>query len=665
MEIARPAGNNLKYRPDIDGLRAIAVTSVVLYHAFPRLIPSGFVGVDVFFVISGYLIGAIIYKAALNRTFSVYEFYARRARRILPALIAVVTFVNFVSLGFFDQKEALELAGQSALSLVGASNFYFWEHTGYFATESDVEPLLMTWSLGIEEQFYVLFPILIIAISRTRFAIRLAVVLLTIALSLLCSVLLTSSDPISAFYLLPARAWELGAGAVLAIVRHHYPQGHDTRPWRGELIGTACATAFVASLFVFDTNTPFPGLAALLPVLATVGLIDAQNSTFNRRVLSTPPFMFIGRISYSWYLWHWPLMALLRRSADYPPTSHAMAFVTVVSLVLAVLSWRFVEQPFRAAKRPAKQTLLRYGVALAAALVMPVLFKATGGLPQRLPDEVLVAERIRMDGRGKCLAPFGQVSLIENADCLPSRPAVALVGDSHASAFGPGLVKSAKSYGYDVAQFSKSSCSPLPGLAQSDPKRPTHGDECAAFLDAAITRITQSPDIRFVFVAAFWNANGGEQGAADIDAKRMASIANGLRTMHDRLNQAGKRMIVVGDVPMLRFDPMEHVIGEALSLRAALGEWSDGSRRPTNSTFSVAQEDRNFQAMREFLMSVSHEIGAEFFDPAAQICVEERCKFTVGTKPIYIDRHHLSSFGSRRINWDGVLAKLPRRASDS
>ena len=300
-----------EYRADIDGLRAIAVSSVVLYHAAPYLVPAGFVGVDIFFVISGYLIGGIVYSGVSERSFSFANFYARRARRILPALIAVVLTSLIAGYFLLDAGAFKRLGSQSVSALVGASNIYFWQKQSYFDPGAEYEPMTMTWSLGVEEQFYICFPFIMFAILRLAKKWRVPILIGIAVLSFGLSIHTLSRSPEAAFYLLPPRAWELAAGVILAIL---HAEGTLPAPRRSiaNVIAVLGLGMIGASIFLFDASTPFPGWMALLPVLGTFLAIHARNSLINQKVLSLRPVVLVGLVSYSWYLWHWPLIARRR-----------------------------------------------------------------------------------------------------------------------------------------------------------------------------------------------------------------------------------------------------------------------------------------------------------------------------------------------------------------
>jgi peptidoglycan/LPS O-acetylase OafA/YrhL len=332
----------LKYRPEIDGLRALAVVPVILFHAGYVLFSGGFVGVDVFFVISGYLITTILIEDMDNNRFSFLSFYERRARRILPALF----FVMLVCIPFawmWMLPIQLEDFSQSLLAVsIFASNILFWRESGYFDAIAEEKPLLHTWSLAVEEQYYVLFPIFLFLAWRFGKDRVFWLIVIFTAISLALSEFGWRNHPIANFYLAPARAWELLAGSIAAFVVHKRGvQSNNTL----SLFGLA---AIVFSIFAYDETIPFPSVYALVPVCGVMLLLlFADKETFAARLLSTKGFVGIGLISYSAYLWHQPLFAFSRLALIESPSLTLMGLLSVMSLLLAVLSWRFVEKPFR------------------------------------------------------------------------------------------------------------------------------------------------------------------------------------------------------------------------------------------------------------------------------------------------------------------------------
>ncbi len=455
------------YRPDIDGIRAIAVTSVVLFHAGIPPFRSGFVGVDIFFVISGYLIGGIIIRDVSRGKFDFVKFYARRARRILPALFLVVLFTCVAGWLLLDASEYRYVGATATSALLAVSNFSFWRFQDYFAPDARLKPLLMTWSLGVEEQFYFLFPFLIIFTARLAAKRIIAVLAMVTLASFALSVSWSNAYPAAAFYLLPSRVWELGTGAILAAWESTKPGQFAAMMqsrWLRETLSWIGLLLVVIGITAFDEFTRFPGTMALIPVIGAACLIATGGSSINDRLLSSRPMVFIGLISYSWYLWHWPLMSYLRIVVPYEPPMWAFAIVTAGSLAVAIISWRFVEQPFRSMRLAAAPTLVRYAAALGVALALPVVVRESDGLPARLPEAAKSVEAVATLGRGgKCLALFEDAPNL-SSECVSSSPdqsSVALLGDSHAGALADAFRELATQQNLGFRIFAKSSCRPL------------------------------------------------------------------------------------------------------------------------------------------------------------------------------------------------------------
>lgn len=335
----------LAYRPEIDGLRAIAVLPVILFHAGLELLSGGFVGVDVFFVISGYLITGIILREMAEGRFSLLRFYERRARRILPALFLVMACTVPAAWLILPPAGMQDYAESLVAVTVFASNILFWAESGYFSAAAELKPMLHTWSLAVEEQFYILFPLLLMATWRLGVARIFAILSGLLALSLVAAEWGARNAEWAAFYLLPFRAWELLLGSLVAIHLHRTPT-RPSGPRNGLLAGIGLAM-IVWAVFAFDRHTPFPGLHALAPTLGTALIIlFATEGTFVHRVLSLRGFVGVGLISYSAYLWHQPILAFYKSVRLDVSAAEIPALLAVV-LVLAWLSWRFVERPFR------------------------------------------------------------------------------------------------------------------------------------------------------------------------------------------------------------------------------------------------------------------------------------------------------------------------------
>lgn len=334
----------MRYRAEIDGLRAIAVVPVIFYHAGFKLFSGGFVGVDIFFVISGYLITTILIEALENGNFSITEFYEQRCRRLLPALFVILLFCFVGSWIWMIPSQSEELSRSMIATLLFVANIHFWKQTDYFAPDSDLKPLLHMWSLSVEEQFYLIFPILLLILWKIG-SPRIAMIIIaavTVA-SLGLSEFAWRTMPVANFYLLPTRAWELGLGALCAMwLRGRTQTGFELGAWAGIIM-------ILLAIFHYDAKTPFPSAYALLPVLGTCCIIlFASGSTLVGRFLSLRGAVGIGLISYSAYLWHQPLLAFARISnASNAPSYWVMGTLVLLSFGLAAMTWAWVEQPFR------------------------------------------------------------------------------------------------------------------------------------------------------------------------------------------------------------------------------------------------------------------------------------------------------------------------------
>jgi peptidoglycan/LPS O-acetylase OafA/YrhL len=453
----------IKYRPDIDGLRAVAVLSVLAFHVGGFRMPGGFVGVDVFFVISGYLISAIVFSEIAAAKFSVLNFYERRIRRIFPALFCMLIVFSVVASFYLLPTEFVDYGKSLLGATTSVSNFYFWQHSGYFDSPTS-SPLLHTWSLAVEEQFYILFPIFLVIIRRffpTR--LRLGVVILFF-LSLTASIVTVAYNPSTAFYMPYTRAWELLLGTMLSLGM--FPRLHNA-VLRNLTTLVGIGLIFF-SVFVYTSETPFPGLAALVPCIGSMLIIGAGEfgPSLVGSVLAWRPVVFIGLISYSLYLWHWPIIvlhaagfsinanAILPHSVAtrFPGIRVDMAIEVVASFILGTLSWRSVERPFRS--RPLRVTRKPLFALSAAVLVALIGFSVTvisaHGFTARFPAKsvelasYLANHKAADSGHlGGCFITDEDRSAVLNNDkCLqlaPGKKNYLMLGDSHAWALWQGL----------------------------------------------------------------------------------------------------------------------------------------------------------------------------------------------------------------------------------
>ncbi len=426
----------MRYRPEIDGLRAVAVVPVILFHAGFSHVSGGFVGVDVFFVISGFLITSILLAEHAEGRFSIRRFYERRARRILPALYVVLVACVPMALATMMPDKSADFFRGLVSVVFFVSNFWLLQITGYFQPSADDNPLLHTWSLAVEEQYYVFFPLLLLLLwRRGPRAVLWGVGLVSLA-SLALAEVGWRHWPEANFFLLPSRAWELGAGSLVAALTLGRGPRQGRAPLVAEVAAAAGLAAILGSILLYDARTPFPSLFALVPVAGTAAIVGCASGTLTGRLLAAAPFRLIGLVSYSAYLWHQPLFAFARIGQAEPPTTREMALLVVVTFVLAALTLRFVEQPFRhPGRRRAPLRLAWASVALVVgAIGLPAALPAAHGLDggRSVLEEELLEPR---DSRtAYVLAPYRN-ALGRGFQGPASGRKVLVLGDSHALDF--------------------------------------------------------------------------------------------------------------------------------------------------------------------------------------------------------------------------------------
>lgn len=652
----------VSYRNDIDGMRALAVTAVVLNHAGLPFFPGGFIGVDIFFVISGYLVGGIVYRDILAKNFSFKEFYARRAKRILPALFAMMFVQWIIALLILTPNELVNFAKSAISALLGVSNIYFWRlNTDYFAPAAHTDPFLMTWSLGVEEQFYIVLPLLMLLGSRIAIKSILYLAIVASALSFLMSVFFTNLQPAAAFYLLPTRAWELGAGVILSILVQK--KSISVSRIASDILSIAGIFLIVTSILFFDEATAFPGIAAVLPVFGTVALLLSKSSIINRTFLSCAPMRAIGLISYSWYLWHWPLMAFMRTSSATVPSVTELTIAAVVSLVCGYLSWKFVEIPFRKSKRTSGALLVSYFFGLTAWLAVPVVALSYTGFPQRLASTATLAEEVAVVGRGgACLAEFGDTVPDQSANCQSSgfSKGIVLLGDSHAAALSSAMRELAEDKQMNFAVYTKSSCPFLTAATRSLVQNPDHASECHVFNENALKIVIDNESISTVVIAGYWSAGLESktpgigytkiEGLEDEDKNESAQgiLKSSLVDTVQKLHASGKKVIILGEIPRFTFNSFQEVLTESLPVRNYIERTLDPYFSTADGKISKNYVIEIPETSKMIISDAAGFIdGAIYLDPVSAMCSSEDCLYASSDGvPYYFDYHHLSKPGA-------------------
>lgn len=455
------------FRWDIQGLRAMAVLAVVLFHINPELLPGGFLGVDVFFVISGYLIMGFIWRDLHNGSFNLLDFYSRRVRRLFPALFVMIFFTTIGVYFLLLPEETANYAKSMVSTLFYVSNFYFYSESDYFDAGLQFAPLLHTWSLSVEEQFYIIFPLLLAVIYRKQAAKALGILVLIAFASFVLSEYLVHADPSLAFYLSPARFWQFIAGGLLSVSASRFRIGNLA----GTALGAVSLLALLFCFLVYDETTPFPGVNAALPTIATVALIVAGScSKPVYQLLACAPARFFGNISYSLYLWHWPVIIFYKLSVKSLPAMQDQMVMLLVSILLGYLSWRYIETAGKRF-RFSGQAWRPIALSLSASMVFTLAgIFAFNGLSYRYTQaQVNYSAFMNYDmagyREGTCFlsSKADDVKFFDPKQCMQYHPAqrnILLIGDSHAAHWYSALAATEQG-NVTLSQVTASGCKPV------------------------------------------------------------------------------------------------------------------------------------------------------------------------------------------------------------
>ncbi|MBA4013868.1 MAG: acyltransferase [Phenylobacterium sp.] len=642
--------SRLDYRPEIDGLRAVAVIPVILFHAGLSIFKGGYVGVDIFFVISGYLITSILLSELESGDYSIPRFYERRARRILPALFfVIVCCIPFAWMWMLPSE--LERFSKSIVSVVlFISNIQFWREEGYFAPEVDLKPLLHTWSLAVEEQYYLLFPLFLLATWRLGRRRVFWLICAVAALSLLISEWGWRHEPTANFYLAPTRAWELLAGSICAFWLRDREQ--RTSNW----LSAAGLGLIVFAILIYDDAVPFPSTYALVPVLGTALIILFGGAgTWTASLLRTRAFVGVGLISYSAYLWHQPLFAFARIRSFTEPSTVLMIALAALSLILAHFSWRYIEKPFRNGQRSILPT--RRGM-FAASGVIGALFIGLGvagsvndGFASRSREGASLGnleERLTINYG---LSEDCEDGFNHSANCMTaSHPNVLLWGDSFAMHLAQGILASEPNI--RLQQETMSVCAPIIGVAPIDsaeyPEKWSR--KCIAFNDDVVKFISQHHEFDLVILSSPFSMVEGDFMTRDGHVHKPDEVA----ILHDELIKTanairaiGPRVIIVSPTPRSGWN------NGLCAARASIANWPDEV-----CNFALDMTHTPFV----FLHSLLGEVPV--FWLTNEICSKDVCRPKRGDLYIYRDEGHLSKEGSaylgKTYSWMKQLRALAR-----
>ncbi|TWT79220.1 O-acetyltransferase OatA [Planctomycetes bacterium CA13] len=615
---------DFKYRSDVDGLRAVAVVLVLLFHAELGF-TGGYIGVDVFFVISGFLITGLIVKQQRAGKFSLANFWSRRIRRILPASVFVVICTLVAGWFLLFPSDYRDLA-QSALSQqLMLSNVYFWRNTGYFVGDAELKPLLHTWSLAVEEQFYLFYPFVLVLLRRASDRTLVTLLGLATLVSLLVSQWGVLYHPGATFFLLPTRAWELSLGGLLC-----FTPPSQLRSRTLAILNVAGLLAICVAAWFFDSTTPFPGFHALLPCLGTAACIytNAAKLTWCGKLLSARPIVMLGLMSYSLYLWHWPLLAYARYALDGNLPAGVAMTALVVSLLLAYLSWRFVEQPFRKNQFgfANRSLVLGIGGCSMAVVVLAAVVVSSNGFQDRVSEKTLAYRRAK-----KSIAFVQQVKTADiqrggvptfGSDSGKSKCLV--WGDSHAMALVPAINAACEQSNIKGFQATYSATAPLLDFVY--PTAAGLNDASPVFNDAVV-RFAVEQQVDIVILAGVWS-----QYAENAD------FESALRNTIKRLRANDIQVAVVLDV-------VSHDADITLTLAHRASRSQD--------TANVGASDDAYQSKNRECNDVIFKVAeGEAFVIEPRNALTNRDSFwpaQVDDVVLYRDGYHLSIEGALRL----------------
>ncbi|PYE92742.1 peptidoglycan/LPS O-acetylase OafA/YrhL [Rhizobium sp. PP-F2F-G38] len=609
------------YLDFLDGLRAIAVGAVLWFHISSDTLPGGYIGVDVFFVISGFLITRI----CLSDGFSLADFWSARCRRILPAYFVTIVLVALLTSVILLPDDAETTARALLAAPLMLQNVVFWKQTSYFSPALESNPLLHTWTLAVEWQFYIGLPFVVIALRSSRRMLVLALVGL-FAISFVLSAWGAVYKPTPTFYLVPFRAWEFLVGGIIAL----WSGRVQREPRFGTLLMTAGLAMIATSLCLYTPETIFPGFAALLPCLATAavicgGLKDPQNLV--SRLLSLRPLRAVGQASYSIYLVHWPIIVFVRYIVIDGEPPFMTVGIVAFSIGLGFLSWRFVEQPFRKKTAPGLSTrFVLSGGAMAVITSVAMVLLVTHGLPERASPDVrrILAARTDSGEFRHCLG-FETPERLEASSCkLGADGAVSLVlwGDSTAAALADGVSAEARQMGIGGIFVGTDSCPPIPGMmgffleAQS---------RCQRIQNALPELLRQTPP-EILIVKAAWSNHYAHH--------RKTFLYELMRAFAD-YRRLARRIVIVGPTP-----------GAAHDVPSGLGRMAFFGRSAQIGLGEKAMEE--MRTVNALVRQAASAQGFAFIDLTGQICQPD-CTLTHGGLPIYFDSDHITATMSRQV----------------
>jgi len=644
------------YRPDIDGLRGFSIVLTLIYHGFSYPLPGGFIGVDIFFVISGYLITGQIYDRARAGSFSFLDFYSRRIRRIFPPLLVVLTFVCFYGYFRFNLDDFISLFKHVAAGTVFMSNYVLWQEVGYFDQKSALKPLLHLWSLAIEEQFYIVWPLLVVALtaaSRRYRGTLTRTLILVCATSLAYRMYLGRSDSIATFYSPLSRFWELGIGGLLAVLELNNARifGLGWSQGARHFATAAGSICLIVCAFFLSGQHHFAGLLATLPALSTVAIIAAGPGAFiNHKLLASKPMIELGLISYALYLWHWPLLSFIHIEGIGNNSPIAIWLALAISFVLAAITRTVVEQPIRTSRERRMPLWLIY-VSIVIGMVGVLGYKADWFRPQRLLMQAQIHKQVLAAFVGFNNEDIPHRSCVELVDADKpgsdicqiwgddtAKNTVVVWGDSMAYFWMPAFLTQVRDHGWRVIQLSQFNCPPIINVRRTDREDLVCKDTAYA---AAIMDVIRKAKPDVVFLISRWNLFYHGHIKNDVlvdksfitDGPEPGTAESAKRTFEHYLPETISKLAEISRVVVFRDSPV-------MKVPVDVGI----STRPYDFEPTLADHQQFEAPINKVLDAAAARVpGAIIFDPSERLCNASRCPAYIAGQPAYFDEIHFTS----------------------
>ncbi|MCP2121422.1 acyltransferase family protein [Enterobacter mori] len=636
----------IKYRTEIDGLRAIAVLAVIIFHAFPSALPGGFVGVDIFFVISGFLITSIIIRELENNNFSIIQFYERRARRILPALIFMMLIISPFAFIWILPSDFDNFLKSIIAVLTFTSNFLFANESGYFAPNVDLKPLLHTWTLAVEEQYYIFFPLILCVFWKFGKKTSLFIIIMISALSLTLAQIGSITSPTNTFYLLHTRAWELLVGSMCAF--YFTGKKIPAIEKHSAIISFTGLLLIIASISLLNKDYPYPSFYTLMPTIgAALILLFATRQNLVGKLLSFKVFSMLGLISYSAYLWHQPIFSLARNRDISEPGITTMSILILLTLALSFFSWKYIETPFRKKEKFSRKSIFAYSgifsfaimICASSLLFINKNYDITGKKELQNFLNYRLRGNLGLDKACEKTFTLAKECRTNNA------PEIVLWGDSYAMQMAKAITSS--NIDVKLIQFTISQCSPV--LGYSSAGTVFGAKNCIDANNKVFEFIKNTNSVKTVVLSSPFIQLGRDYVAVNSDDHTVKinyhQSLNNLKQTIKKIDRLGKKVVIISPTPESGYD-----IGQCLKKSILIG------RNPSICNFKYPVQDEESERIIKALGSLQYIAKVIMMD--SLICQNGECLAYEDNKMLYRDKGHLSYEGSEHLGRKYNLYKL-------